>query len=175
MPAVVLGHIGSAVPGTTRSWSSNLRGFAMQRFPNFASAIGLAFALELLAAMPGATAAEDAGQFENAIGGDEYRISCSSCHGLAGKGDGPVAEFLKVKPADLTQISKKNGGVYPVVDIAKVIDGRTATRAHGNEMPVWGNRYSAESTNSYGPFFGEMVLRARILGLVFYLESVQEH
>jgi len=138
--------------------------------------MGLAFALELSVGVVGAAAAEDAGQFENMIGGDEYRISCSSCHGLAGKGDGPVAEFLKTKPADLTQISKKNGGVYPVVDILKVIDGRgTFTRAHGNEMPVWGNRYSAESTNAYGPYFGDMVLRARILGLVFYLESIQEH
>ena len=149
----------------------------MQRFICFvsATAMGLALALGWLAGMPRATAAENTAGSEAIIGLDEYRISCSSCHGLAGKGDGPVAEFLKVKPADLTQISKQHGGVYPVVEIAKVIDGREATRAHGNDMPVWGNRYSAELTNSFGPSLGEMVLRARILGLVFYLESIQEH
>ena len=149
----------------------------MQRFVCFVSAttMGLALALGWSAGIPRAIAAENAAGSEDTIGADEYRISCSSCHGLAGKGDGPVAELLKVEPADLTQISKNHSGVFPVVDIAKVIDGREATRAHGNAMPVWGDRYSAESTKSYGPYVGEMVLRARILGLVFYLESIQEH
>ena len=144
--------------------------------PKRARTLGLAVAVQVFGEVPTVVAADDTAQVENMIGGDEYRISCSSCHGMAGKGDGPVAEFLKVKPADLTLLSKKNGGIYPLTDVLKIIDGRgTFTRAHGSEMPVWGDRYSAESTKSYGPFYGEAVLRARILGLVFYLESIQEH
>jgi len=35
---------------------------------------------------------------EDIIGADEYRISCLSCHGVGGKGNGPMAEILKVQP-----------------------------------------------------------------------------
>jgi mono/diheme cytochrome c family protein len=35
---------------------------------------------------------------------------CASCHGADGKGDGPMAKSLKVKPADLTRIAARNGG-----------------------------------------------------------------
>lgn len=34
-----------------------------------------------------------------------YAAHCASCHGLNGKGDGPAAASLPVKPADLTAIS----------------------------------------------------------------------
>ena len=146
----------------------------MQGFLNLASAAGLALALGLSRVLAGPAAADEAKSVQDVIGGDEFRISCSSCHGLTGKGDGAVAEFLKVKPTDLTQIAKKNGGVFPIADIEKVVDGRGGARVHGSEMPVWGNRYSAESTESYGAFVGEMVLRARILSLVFYLQSIQQ-
>jgi mono/diheme cytochrome c family protein len=37
-----------------------------------------------------------------AVGGRLYPENCRSCHGQAGKGDGPVAKTLSVPPADLT-------------------------------------------------------------------------
>ncbi|HUH99337.1 MAG TPA: c-type cytochrome [Anaerolineales bacterium] len=37
-----------------------------------------------------------------ARGAELFRINCSVCHGLGGKGDGTVASFLQNKPADLT-------------------------------------------------------------------------
>ena len=134
-----------------------------------------ALALAALVWLPTAGSAEDATSFGVEAGHDEFMISCSSCHGTSAKGDGPVAEVLTVKPADLTRISARNGGVFPLVDIATLIHGKSTGRAHGNEMPIWGNRYLAESAESYGPFLGEMIVRARILSLVFYLESIQEH
>ena len=45
------------------------------------------------------------------IGRTEYQSSCASCHGVDGKGMGPVADALKTKPADLTTMTKKNNGV----------------------------------------------------------------
>ena len=42
------------------------------------------------------------------IGAEEYRVSCLACHGVGGKGDGPMAEYLTVQPSDLTQIAKDN-------------------------------------------------------------------
>lgn len=132
-----------------------------------------ALAALTFAGLPAALA-EEPTAFGVDYGKEEFRISCSSCHGVGGKGNGPVAEILKVPPADLTRIAARNGGVFPTVAVATLVHGRDSGRAHGNEMPIWGNRYLAESTENYGPFLGEMVLRARILSLVFYLESIQE-
>jgi hypothetical protein len=40
------------------------------------------------------------------LGVIEYEVSCLSCHGDEGRGDGPDAEFLENEPADLTGIAK---------------------------------------------------------------------
>ena len=62
-----------------------------------------------------------------------YRRHCASCHGVSGRGDGPAAGSLTVRPTDLTQLRTS------VQDLMQVIDGRTAVQAHGSsEMPVWG-------------------------------------
>jgi mono/diheme cytochrome c family protein len=50
------------------------------------------------------------GQDED-IGKREYVNHCAVCHGVSGKGDGPLATQLKAHVADLTQIQKNNGGV----------------------------------------------------------------
>ncbi|WP_372836422.1 cytochrome c [Pontibacterium sp.] len=119
---------------------------------------------------------------EELIGSDEFRTSCISCHGVGGKGDGPMAKFLTVKPADLTQLAKNNGGDYPTKPgefpfyrVFKIIDGRTLVSAHGDRaMPIWGNRYKMEAGDKYGPMGGEQMIRARILELVYYLQMIQE-
>ena len=36
----------------------------------------------------------------------EYQSSCAACHGINGKGDGPVSKELKTPPADLTVLAK---------------------------------------------------------------------
>ena len=38
----------------------------------------------------------------------EYHSSCASCHGIDGKGNGPVSADLKVPPSDLTVLARKN-------------------------------------------------------------------
>jgi hypothetical protein len=57
----------------------------------------------------------DAGKFE-------YQSSCETCHGADGKGKGPLSAQLKVPPADLTVLAKKNNGVFPVMHVYEVID-----------------------------------------------------
>lgn len=34
--------------------------------------------------------------------------NCSECHGMAGKGDGPTADLLDTKPADLSSLKVQN-------------------------------------------------------------------
>jgi mono/diheme cytochrome c family protein len=72
---------------------------------------------------------------------------CSSCHGVEGKGDGTVSRSLKVKPVDLTQLKKKNKGVFPLEKVMATIDGKTRVDAHGeSKMPVWGEIFEKEAS-----------------------------
>ena len=108
------------------------------------------------------------------IGSEEYRVSCLNCHGVGGKGNGPMAGFLTKKPTDLTVLSKNNGGEYPFFKVYQTIDGRILVPVHGDrDMPIWGIRYLEEDEERYGSFGGEDVVRARILQLVYYIQMLQ--
>ncbi len=113
---------------------------------------------------------------EEIISPDEYRNSCLNCHGVGGKGDGPMAGLLKKKPTDLTKLAKNNGGEYPFLRVYQTIDGRVVVPGHGDrEMPIWGARYLKEDYERYRTDFGgEDVVRARILELVYYVQTLQE-
>lgn len=104
----------------------------------------------------------------------EFQRSCATCHGVEAKGDGPSAGFLNVKPADLTQLSKKHGGVFLFWRVYEEIEGSKdfVIRGHGTrEMPIWGERFRFERSDSEAQ---EMGVRGRILSLVYYLRSIQE-
>jgi mono/diheme cytochrome c family protein len=109
----------------------------------------------------------------------EFLNKCAACHGSGGRGDGPVAESLRVPPSDLTTLSKRNGGVFPRDRVYATIDGRDMVRAHGTrEMPVWGNVLAAEGSggtrsSSDAPVDMATEVRSRIRLLVGYLERIQ--
>lgn len=138
---------------------------------NINSALGIL----LLVTGGAAFAQEDMGT--QSIGKMEFQKNCASCHGIDGKGGGPFVEFLKQAPPDLTQLSKRNGGVYPQAKVYEWIRDPQRIRAHGTEeMPIWGERYSREIIEKYGPDYvgpGSSV-QERILELVFYLGTIQE-
>ena len=98
-----------------------------------------------------------------------YTAYCAVCHGPAGKGDGPLAQSLKTAPIDLTRIAARNGGTYPLKNVARIITGeQEITGGHGTrEMPVWGpilgklNRTNVQDKD------------IRISNLSRYLESIQ--
>ena len=96
-----------------------------------------------------------------------FMTYCASCHGTAARGDGPVADTLSVRPADLTQLAK--GGPFVADRIQRIIDGRDRyVKAHGSlEMPVWGDAFKRRDGLS------EEGVKARIEAIVRYLQSVQ--
>jgi mono/diheme cytochrome c family protein len=127
----------------------------------------------------GVTAPSLASESEVAAGAAEYKIACYQCHGGLGKGDGPMAQFLTIKPADLTQLAKKHDGEFPFLDVFQTIDGRAVIKAHGEgPMPIWGDRYTAQSPASgvepYRSYTAEPFVRARILELTYYIQSIQQ-
>lgn len=77
---------------------------------------------------------------------------CASCHGVEGQGDGTVSRSLKIKPTDLTQLQKRNKGLFPLEKVMATIDGRTRIEAHGeSKMPVWGEILDKEAAPQKGP------------------------
>jgi mono/diheme cytochrome c family protein len=103
-----------------------------------------------------------------------YQRYCAVCHGDQGKGSGPVAEYLKTTPADLTQTSKKNGGTFPFWRVYRVIDGSEVIVGHGTrEMPIWGQELRIEERKSPA-HIQEDVIAGRIWQITVYLESIQE-
>ena len=105
----------------------------------------------------------------------EYEISCLPCHGVDGRGDGPLAPHLAVAPPDLTGIAAANGGVFPSLRVLQIIDGRALVSAHGSrDMPVWGDRYRAQVPDDQELIDIEREALARLAALVRYLESLQE-
>jgi mono/diheme cytochrome c family protein len=93
---------------------------------------------------------------------------CAACHGKDGKGDGPAAPALKVAPADLTALTQKNSGKYPVMRVTSVLNGQANLAAHGNkEMPVWGKIFWQMSGGH------DAEVQQRIGNLNKYLESIQ--
>jgi mono/diheme cytochrome c family protein len=113
-------------------------------------------------------------EMEVIAGGEiEYQNYCAVCHGVDAKGQGLMSRFLNVRPADLTQLRKKNGGAFPFWQTYRVIDGREEVRGHGSpDMPIWGDRFR---TQAGGNDSGSRAQAAgRVIGLVFYLQHIQE-
>lgn len=110
------------------------------------------------------------------IGKREYQQSCATCHGIDGKGKGPFARALELSVPDLTTLTKRNSGVFPVSRVYEVIDGQQELKAHGpREMPIWGQHYSVTAAPSHDDYAHnpEAAARARILALVEYMFRLQ--
>lgn len=131
----------------------------------------LPFALPALLAPALLLAAGPEQPLTEASGAELYGRFCVSCHGTLGTGDGPVAATMRVKPADLTRIGERAGGVFPEARVRETIDGRAVLPAHGTrEMPVWGYELEARAPAD-AP--GRAAAQAMTDRLVAYVRSIQ--
>lgn len=99
-----------------------------------------------------------------------YASYCAPCHGVYGKGNGPVASALRQQPADLSVLSNNNGGKFPEQHVIAVLEFGARNSAHGTiDMPVWGPMLG--NMDPGGPQLDMKALR--ISNLSRYLESIQ--
>ena len=98
-----------------------------------------------------------------------YMSYCASCHGADGRGDGPLAPYLKIQAADLTQLSNNNHGRYPSTYVLSVLQSGTSTPGHGTAaMPVWGSLFAEMDGGQRS-----LTKALRISNLSGYLETIQ--
>lgn len=102
-------------------------------------------------------------------GGQLFRTYCATCHGTTGRGNGPLAEQLRRMPPDLTQFTKRNGGMFPSERVYRIIDGRDVPSHGDREMPVWGDAFREIRGGS-----SAAAVKARIDAIVRYLAGIQE-
>ncbi|OSQ53311.1 c-type cytochrome [Marivita geojedonensis] len=109
------------------------------------------------------------------LGKQDYMQGCAGCHGESGMGQGPLAELLTIDVPDLTTLSARNDGKFPMLDVIHVIDGRMGVRAHGGAMPIWGLIFKENAAGDSGLLGGaEAIARGRMLSIAYYLESIQK-
>jgi mono/diheme cytochrome c family protein len=97
-----------------------------------------------------------------------YKAYCAVCHGSDATGNGPMAPALKVTPPDLTRIAERNGGLFPMARVERIIAGEEPlTSGHGTrEMPLWGPIFSQVDRD-------QNLGRVRIDNLTRYLMGMQ--
>jgi mono/diheme cytochrome c family protein len=107
----------------------------------------------------------------DSTGEENFQRYCAACHGVGGRGDGPVASAIFKTVPDLTRIAERRDGKFPRQMIANAIDGRWEIDAHGTRMmPVWGYEFWIDEGAGE---FSDMGVAVILEGLVDYLESIQ--
>jgi mono/diheme cytochrome c family protein len=125
------------------------------------------FASQMYAQAPPTIVREPMKDTDVTSGSEMFTAYCAVCHGPTGTGNGPAATALKKQPADLTQLSKKNGGSYPGLRVMNMIKGIDVVASHGSrDMPIWGKIFAERE--------GAMAAALRIRNLTDYVESLQQ-
>lgn len=125
----------------------------------------------VLASLLAVSGCGDGERVEPPGGREMYVRYCASCHGIYGRGDGPVAPQLARPPTDLTALERQ--GRFDDRNLMEIIDGRRVVPVHGTrEMPVWGAVFRAEAEAADGQPYRESLLRTAVL--VDYLRTIQD-
>ncbi|WP_258523803.1 cytochrome c [Roseovarius sp. TE539] len=130
----------------------------------------------LLAAACAAMALGTWGAAQDLRAGQEtYTRYCAACHGGNAQGNGPMVAVLLVQPTDLSALSARNDGVFPLDRVVKRIDGRDPLVSHGSEMPVYGNFFEGREVELKTDDGRRVLASQAVADLVAYLKSMQAH
>lgn len=111
-------------------------------------------------------------------GAEDFATFCSACHGAGGKGDGDAAATLDRKPADLTGLSARNGGVFPGTRVMAKIWGYTGVQpghtSDGSPMPEFGPLLQGDLVPYDGGDGIATPTPVRLVGIAEYLKTLQD-
>ena len=128
--------------------------------------ISLALAFGFLS---GAAIAQDA-----ATGAEIYARHCATCHGADADGNGPMAPALVLQPPDLTRLTERNAGSFPMTRVVTRIDGRDPLVSHGSPMPVYGDFFEGEELSLKTETGQPILTSPAVVDLVAYLMALQK-
>ncbi|WP_411890235.1 c-type cytochrome [Yoonia sp. SDW83-1] len=103
-----------------------------------------------------------------------YQFYCATCHGTAAVGNGPMSPSLVVRPADLTALSTRNDGIFPVIRVVMRIDGRDPLVSHGSAMPVYGDFFEGNDVATKAETGQPIMTSQPIVDLLAYLQGLQQ-
>lgn len=106
-------------------------------------------------------------------GQEIYTSFCVACHGEGARGDGALASDLPVRPADLTQLSARNGGVFPTSDVMAKIYGYPG-RYQDHVMPEFGPVLEGRKVVWTDETGTQIETPQALLDLTTYLRSLQQ-
>ena len=99
---------------------------------------------------------------------------CATCHGLDAMGNGPMSGVLLIQPPDLTALTARNEGTFPMARVVMRIDGRDPLTSHGSPMPVYGDFFEGGRDVPLKAETGQPILTSEpIADLISYLQQVQ--
>ena len=98
---------------------------------------------------------------------------CATCHGNDAKGTGPLLQSVGLVAPDLTQISARNGGVFPRQEVMAIIDGLNRDPHFSQAMPEFGAEDLGEAVIVEGPDGLGTPTPVRLIALADYLEGIQ--
>ena len=108
------------------------------------------------------------------IGRAHFQTHCATCHGLHGQGDGPMAGVLLIPPPDLTGLSLRHGGDFPLERVVMRIDGRDPLVSPGSPMPVYGDYVEGAFDVPMKTPGGQPILTSQpVVDLVAFLREIQ--
>jgi mono/diheme cytochrome c family protein len=127
------------------------------------------FLLTILLAMGSPALAQDADR-----GAELFGLHCASCHGREAQGNGPMASVLTVQPSNLTTLTQRYDGVFPVERVVTRIDGRDPLVSHGSDMPVYGWFFEGQDVAAKTASGQPILTSQPVVDLMAYLETLQQ-
>lgn len=103
----------------------------------------------------------------------DFADLCAPCHGPSGRGDGPLAKGLDHAPADLTGLSARHGGTFPMAYAMHKIWGYAEGQMPMAIMPKFGPVLSSPIVLFDAGDGIATPTPERLVDLVNYLASIQ--
>lgn len=110
-------------------------------------------------------------------GAEDFAMLCAPCHGASGTGNGEMAAGLSQKPADLTGLAARNGGVFPTGPVMAQIWGYAEGAkgdVAGRVMPDFGALLDGDTVLFDAGDGISTPTPSRLVELALYLKTLQK-